>query len=90
MVTGRTHYNPSHARVGRQQDGLLRSPLQPQGSTVSRGVICMSWESSSIVTGWSLGPRSQEVGEKLEWHSLLTLEDLLAACAHPVSTLYAP
>lgn len=50
----------------------------------------MSWESSSIVTGWSLGPRSQEVGEKLEWHSLLTLEDLLAACAHPVSTLYAP
>ena len=42
------------------------------------------------MTGWSLGPRSQEVGEKLEWHSLLTLEDLLAACAHPVSTLYAP
>lgn len=50
----------------------------------------MSWESSSIVTGWILGPRSQEGGEKLEWLSLLTLEDLLCACVHPVSTLCAP
>lgn len=50
----------------------------------------MLWKPLSSVTGWILGPRSQEVDEEVEWHSVFTLEDLLAMCAHPVSTLLCP